>query len=98
MNVIGQALLAGLNIVTFPTPSAPRFKFGYYWVMAANFGQIAIVLVIFYMHRRDIMDERLQVLNGEVIDAEMRIDGEAHGKGEIDIDVKQQDMKWFSPT
>jgi ACS family pantothenate transporter-like MFS transporter len=36
MNAIGQALLAGLNIVTFPTPSAPRFKFGWYWVMANN--------------------------------------------------------------
>lgn len=26
MNAFGQALLAGLNIVTFPTPKAPRFK------------------------------------------------------------------------
>jgi ACS family pantothenate transporter-like MFS transporter len=53
MNAIGQALLAGLNIVTFPTPSAPRFKFGWYWVMANNFLQFGLVLVIMMLHKRE---------------------------------------------
>jgi ACS family pantothenate transporter-like MFS transporter len=53
MNAIGQALLAGLNIVTFPTPSAPRFRFGWYWVMGNNFLQFGLVLVIMMLHKRE---------------------------------------------
>ncbi|CZR68107.1 related to transporter protein [Phialocephala subalpina] len=63
MNAIGQALLAGLNIVTFPTPSAPRFKFGWYWVMANNFVQIGLVLLIMMLHNRE-KKRDLQVLEG----------------------------------
>lgn len=70
MNAIGQALLAGLNIVTFPTPQAPRFLFGWYWVMANNFTQIALVVIIIYLHRRDTHRD-VAVLDGiDVDDAE----------------------------
>lgn len=53
MNAIGQALLAGLNIVTFPTPSAPRFEFGWYWVMANNIIQIGMVVLIMLLHNKE---------------------------------------------
>ncbi|KAH6676660.1 major facilitator superfamily domain-containing protein [Halenospora varia] len=53
MNAIGQALLAGLNIVTFPTFRAPRFEFGWYWVMANNMIQIGLVVVIMFLHARE---------------------------------------------
>ncbi|ORY58450.1 major facilitator superfamily domain-containing protein [Pseudomassariella vexata] len=67
MNAIGQALLAGLNIVTFPTPSAPRFQFGWYWVMANNIAQCVLVVVIMYLHKRETSRE-IQVFEGEVWD------------------------------
>jgi ACS family pantothenate transporter-like MFS transporter len=52
MNAFGQVLLAGLNIVTFPTPKAPRFEFGWYWVMANNFVQVILVFIIMLLHGR----------------------------------------------
>lgn len=53
MNAIGQALLAGLNIVTFPTFRAPRFKFGWWWVFGNNVAQILVVLAIIKLQSRD---------------------------------------------
>jgi ACS family pantothenate transporter-like MFS transporter len=70
MNAIGQALLAGLNIVTFPTTEAPRFKFGWYWVMANNFVQIALVFIIMFLHNRD--KRRDGVINGVILDNQER--------------------------
>ncbi|PYH93102.1 MFS general substrate transporter [Aspergillus ellipticus CBS 707.79] len=52
MNAFGQALLAGLNIVTFSTPKAPRFEFGWYWVLANNIVQIIVVVAIMVMYER----------------------------------------------
>lgn len=70
MNAFGQALLAGLNIVTFPTPKAPRFKFGWYWVMANNIVQVILVLGIAFLHSRQKRQES-QVFDGvEVEDPE----------------------------
>jgi len=75
MNAIGQALLAGLNIVTFPTPQAPRFEFGWYWVMANNFIQIGLVVLIMFLHekekRRDAVIEA-QASSSEVEAVEVR--------------------------
>ncbi|KAL1616935.1 hypothetical protein SLS54_008140 [Diplodia seriata] len=73
MNAFGQALLAGLNIVTFPTPEAPRFKFGWYWVMANNIVQIMVVIGIAYLHtrekRRDTqVFEGIEVDNGDDVE------------------------------
>lgn len=68
MNAVGQALLAGLNIVTFPTYKAPRFEFGWYWVMANNFVQIALVVGIMLLHNRD--KRRETVINGVAGDRE----------------------------
>ncbi|KAL0253274.1 hypothetical protein SLS55_010246 [Diplodia seriata] len=73
MNAYGQALLAGLNIVTFPTPEAPRFKFGWYWVMANNIVQIMVVIGIAYLHtrekRRDTqVFEGIEVDNGDDVE------------------------------
>lgn len=65
MNAIGQALLAGLNIVTFPTPKAPRFHFGWFWVMGNNFAQVGLVLLIRYLHMRE--KRQTQVLEGVVV-------------------------------
>lgn len=53
MNAIGQALLAGLNIVTFPTFRAPRFKFGWWWVFGNNVAQILVVVGIIMLQNRD---------------------------------------------
>jgi ACS family pantothenate transporter-like MFS transporter len=62
MNAIGQALLAGLNIVTFPTPQAPRFEFG-------------LVVLIMFLHekekRRDAVIEA-QASSSEVEAVEVR--------------------------
>lgn len=66
MNAIGQALLAGLNIVTFPTPSAPRFKFGWWWVWANSLAQIAIVILIMVLHNRE--KRRDTIIDGENTD------------------------------
>ncbi|KZF19603.1 MFS general substrate transporter [Xylona heveae TC161] len=62
MNAFGQALLAGLNIVTFPTPKAPRFEFGWYWVMANNIAQIFLVVGIQFLYRRD--KQKIQIIEG----------------------------------
>ncbi|KAF4879728.1 Pantothenate transporter FEN2 [Colletotrichum siamense] len=68
MNAVGQALLAGLNIVTFPTPQAPRFKFGWYWVMANNILQFGLVLVIMTLHNRE--KKSMEILEGQAEDIE----------------------------
>jgi ACS family pantothenate transporter-like MFS transporter len=67
MNAFGQVLLAGLNIVTFPTPKAPRFEFGWYWVMANNFVQVILVFIIMLLHGRQ---KRLAtpILYGETVE------------------------------
>lgn len=70
MNAIGQALLAGLNIVTFPTPSAPRFKFGWWWVMGNNFAQISLVIAIMMLHRREKRRD-LQLIEGRISDQDI---------------------------
>ncbi|KAI9925407.1 hypothetical protein ASPWEDRAFT_741562 [Aspergillus wentii DTO 134E9] len=67
MNAFGQALLAGLNIVTFPTPKAPRFEFGWYWVMANNILQAVLVLGIMALHDRQKRGE-MPVIDGEIVE------------------------------
>ncbi len=67
MNAIGQALLAGLNIVTFPTPSAPRFHFGWFWVMGNNFLQIILVLVLMMLHNQEKARDQ-QIIDGQISD------------------------------
>lgn len=74
MNAVGQALLAGLNIVTFPTPSAPRFLFGWWWVMGNNYVQVLVVLVIFFLHERE--KKAGMVLTGVPMEPEESLDGE----------------------
>lgn len=69
MNAFGQALLAGLNIVTFPTPHAPRFKFGWWWVMANNILQIFLILCIMKLHNREKRQD-LETIDGLVNDIE----------------------------
>lgn len=74
MNAFGQALLAGLNIVTFPTPKAPRFHFGWYWVMGNNYVQILVVLAILFLHEREKKD--MAVLAGVPVEQAESLDGE----------------------
>lgn len=69
MNAIGQALLAGLNIVTFPTPSAPRFHFGWFWVMGNNFAQVGMVILIMILHDREKRRD-VQVIKAQRADVE----------------------------
>ncbi|KAL3418517.1 hypothetical protein PVAG01_10233 [Phlyctema vagabunda] len=70
MNAIGQALLAGLNIVTFPTPKAPRFEFGWYWVMANNMIQIGLVVMIMLLHNREKRQD-LVFIEGQVSEQDL---------------------------
>ena len=74
MNAFGQAILAGLNIVTFPTPKAPRFHFGWWWVMANNYVQILLVVVILFLHEREKKAEL--ILPGIPVDHAESVDGE----------------------
>lgn len=77
MNALGQALLAGLNIVTFPTPEAPRFHFGWWWVMAANYLQITVVVAILFLHEREKKAEVEMVLMGVPVERAESLDGES---------------------
>lgn len=75
MNAFGQALLAGLNIVTFPTPKAPRFRFGWWWVMGSNYLQILVVLAILFLHEREKKAEGAVVLTGVPLERVESVEG-----------------------
>ncbi|KAI0382607.1 MFS general substrate transporter [Hypomontagnella monticulosa] len=53
MNAIGQAIMAGTQVIQFPASGAPNFRGGFISVLATTVAQLGTILAILYLSNRE---------------------------------------------
>jgi MFS transporter, ACS family, pantothenate transporter len=74
MNAIGQAVAAGVQVVQWPTTSAPDFRAGFQSVLGTTIAQLIMIFVILYMSATEM---RQIAVNGRdrVVEAVVEVEG-----------------------
>ena len=69
MNAIGQAIVAGTQVIQFPASKAPDFKGGFISILATTVGQLSIIGVLIPLTARDKKRGRSMEV-GEIVEDE----------------------------